>query len=83
MGPRAGNFNLLHPGNRGLNLCCAHLHAHRNKTNVRLDFLANLRAAPGLILAFFEGQRAAPGSLMGGAWLSNGGLDVVFSKFSE
>jgi hypothetical protein len=67
MGPRARNFNLLHPGNRGLNLCYAHLHAPGNETNVRLDFLASRRVGPGLILAFFEGQRAALGSPEGGA----------------
>ena len=38
MGPRPRDFNLLHPGNRQANLCYAHLHAYRIKTNVRLDF---------------------------------------------
>ena len=50
MGPTARNFNVLHPGNRGLNLCYAHLHAPGNKTNVRLDFWPTEGWGRGLFL---------------------------------
>jgi len=83
MGPRARNFNLLHPGNRGLNLCYAHLHAPGNETNVRLDFWPAEGWGRGLFLPSLKDKEQRPAARKAGPWLSNGGLDVVFSKLSE
>jgi hypothetical protein len=84
MGPSTRNFNVLLLGNSKWKLCHAYLQPMPNKTNVRLVFRPSTGVGRGLILAFFEGQRAAL-SRYGGtaAWLWNGGLDVGFSKDSQ
>ena len=49
----------------GSNLCDAHLQRHWQQDQCAARFSAARRVGPGLILAFFEGQRAALGSQAG------------------
>jgi hypothetical protein len=84
MGPRPRNFNVLLLGNRGVNLCRAHLQPIFNKTNVRLDFRPFHGCGRGLFLPSLKDKEQRPGSPAGPVvWLWNGGLYVVFSKVSQ
>ena len=67
MGPRRRNFNVLHLGNRGLNLCHAHLHAHRQQDQCAARFSAARRVgAGGLFLPSLKDKEQRSAARRGG-----------------